>query len=114
MEDAEYGEIQEAADAQRLTVSAWVRQVLRSARSGSRALPPTNPGADVPVPDPTLLHRIMARHGLATPDEALDFALQRAAEAALSRPDLLDLRGAGWSGDLDRMRGGGPAETSGP
>ncbi len=63
MDDAEYDEIQAFADARRLTVSAWVRQVLRDARSAERAAdgparglavrgPGDAPGAERPPAEP--------------------------------------------------------------
>lgn len=114
MDDAEYDEIQEAADSARLTVSAWVRQRLRDARSGHPAASPSTPTRDEALhPDPELVRAVMDRHGLATPTEALDFALRRAANPPLSRSELLALRGGGWSGDLKTLRGpsrAGPPE----
>lgn len=120
MDDAEYDEIQEAADARRLTVSAWVRQTLRAARGavdhsthearrddGRTGLTvdqsALGPAGEV-VPDSALVRQVMQRHGLATPTDAIDFALRRAAEPALSRSDMLSLRGTGWSGDLGALR----------
>jgi Arc/MetJ family transcription regulator len=114
MGDAEYDEIQEAADAARLTVSAWVRQQLRDARAG-RATPGSASTGDVALhPDPDLVRAVMDRHGLASPTEALDFALRRAADPPLSRSELLALRGAGWSGNLKALRGPGRAGPSEP
>jgi Arc/MetJ family transcription regulator len=118
MDDAEYNEIQEAADARRLTVSAWVRQTLRTARvsdhegtddHGRGDGRPSMAGIQAPLaenvaPDPALIRQVMQRHGLATPTEAIDFALRRTAEPALTRGDMLSLRGTGWSGDLAALR----------
>lgn len=115
MDDAEYDEIHEAADSARLTVSAWVRQKLRDARSGRPASSPSARTRDEALhPDPELVRAVMDRHGLATPTEALDFALRRAASPPLSRSELLALRGAGWSGDLKALRGPGRAGPSEP
>ena len=113
MDDEEYDEIQEAADAGRLTVSAWVRQTLRVARvapsdTGTGGLDPApfNRRRDTAAePDDELVQAVMARYGLATPSEAVAFALRRAAEPPLSSSDLLELRGAGWDGRLDALRG---------
>jgi Arc/MetJ family transcription regulator len=128
MDDAEYDEIQEAADARRLTMSAWVRQTLRTARAHDDASPPEGrgsgaaPGASASheahdphrsaTPNPDLVRQVMQRHGLATPAEALDFALRRAAEFPLFRSDMLSLRGTGWSGDLAKLRAN-PGATTG-
>lgn len=111
MDDAEYDEIQEAADARRLTVSAWVRQTLREARTPDAS--PVDGAGQPSTPNPDLVRRVMQRHGLATPAEALDFALRRAAEPPLSRSDMLSLRGMGWSGDLAALRAN-PRAVTGP
>jgi len=131
MEDAEYGEIQEAAEAARLTVSAWVRQVLRAARAQSSnrdaegGVPPadaprggTGPAERLAVgaePDPAslvaspaaagLVRAVMERHGFTEPERAVIFALRRAAEPEHAAPRLLELRGSGWPGSLDDLRG---------
>ncbi len=111
MDDAEYDEIQEAASARRLTVSAWVRQTLRKARApGSEAAEPRERpvpgGADLTTEaDMSLVRAVMARHGFRTPTEAVSYALRRAAEPPLTRKALLSLRGSGWRGDLDALRG---------
>ncbi len=115
MDDAEYDEIQEAADSARLTVSAWVRQRLREARAGRPSSHSSTPIREEAIhPDPQLVRAVMDRHGLATPTEALDFALRRAANPPLSSSELLALRGAGWSGDLKTLRGPGRAGPSEP
>ncbi len=111
MDDAEYDEIQEAATARRLTVSAWVRQTLRAARASTETgmeaaeapVPPA--GGESVEPDLDLVRAVMARHGLRTPSEAVSYALRRAAEPPLTRKALLELRGSGWSGRLDTLRG---------
>jgi len=87
MDTAEYGEIQQAAEARRLTVSQWVRQALRAARTEA---------GTAASPSPDLVRAVMERHALSSPAEAIDFALRRAAQAPLTRADLLDLRGSGW------------------
>jgi Arc/MetJ family transcription regulator len=116
MDDEEYREIQAAAEAARLTVSAWVRQMLRKARSGGEG--PRSPGTrDLPdparaVPPPVvdaahpLAREVMERFGLSSPAEALEFALRQATAAPPSRSDLLGLRGTGWSGDPTALRTG--------
>lgn len=114
MDDAEYDEIQEAADSARLTVSAWVRQQLRDARAGVPSSSSSPTRDETLHPDPDLVRAVMDRHGLATPTDALDFALRRAARPPLSSSELLALRGAGWSGDLKTLRGPGRAGPSEP
>lgn len=55
------------------------------------------------VIDETLLRRAMKLYGLPTKRAAIDFAL-RALVGDRPRRDMLDLKGAGWDGDLVRMR----------
>ena len=117
MDDAEYQEIQDAAAAERLTASAWVRAVLREAREGSGdasapSEPPSTPADPSADADPSVLTRddralieaVMRRHGFASARDAILYALRRAAEPPLLRQQMLELRGMGWPGDLDRMR----------
>ncbi len=60
---------------------------------------------------------VMRRHGLATAEEAVDFALRAAAREAedeaaagkreaeaMTLEEALAMRGYGWHGDLDEMR----------
>ena len=132
MDDAEYQEIQAAAADRRLTASAWVRQVLRRARdqgregedapgpvAALRAAPPmmsAEPAATRPPPvvgeavselayrDLALVREVMRRHGLPSIQDAIRYALRRAAEPPMVREEMLELRGTGWAGDLDAMR----------
>lgn len=55
------------------------------------------------VIDDALLRRVMRLYGLRTKRTAIDFAL-RALVGDRSRRDVLDLEGAGWDGNLVRMR----------
>ena len=55
------------------------------------------------VVDDALVERVMRQYGLRTKREAIDFAL-RAVAGDANRRDMLDLRGAGWEGDLEEMR----------
>lgn len=55
------------------------------------------------VVDDALVERVMRLYGLRTKREAIDFAL-RAVAGDANRRDMLDLRGAGWEGDLEEMR----------
>ncbi|GAA1856847.1 hypothetical protein GCM10009796_18610 [Microbacterium koreense] len=43
----------------------------------------------------------------ATKKDAVDFALRRLVGVPLTKETLLDLRGTGWAGDLDEIRGAG-------
>lgn len=124
MDDAEYHEIQEAAASRRLTASAWVRQVLRAARehaarehgagasgtSGTLAADraaPTTASAAVPgleYDDRALVEAVMLRHGFSSAQDAIRYALRRAAEPPMLREEMLELRGTGWAGDLEGMR----------
>lgn len=55
------------------------------------------------VLDDALVERVMRLYGLRTKREAIDFAL-RAVAGTRKRREILDLRGAGWAGDLRKMR----------
>ncbi len=50
--------------------------------------------------------RVMARYGLASKRAAVNFALDLAAEEPMSLEEARAMRGTGWDGDLDAMRGG--------
>ena len=47
---------------------------------------------------------IMRRYGLATKQEAVNFALRNIALEPLTLDEARQLRGSGWDGDLDEMR----------
>jgi Arc/MetJ family transcription regulator len=48
---------------------------------------------------------VMRRFGLSTKREAVNFALRTIAIEALTVDQARSLRGSGWDGDLDEMRG---------
>ena len=48
---------------------------------------------------------VMRRYRLATKREAVNFALRSLASEPLSLEEARRMRGAGWEGDLDEMRG---------
>jgi Arc/MetJ family transcription regulator len=56
------------------------------------------------VVDDELVDRVKKLYGLRTTREAIDFALRLAAGRE-DRRKMLELRGTGWGGDLDEMRG---------
>ncbi|MFM7247444.1 MAG: type II toxin-antitoxin system VapB family antitoxin [Actinomycetota bacterium] len=47
---------------------------------------------------------VMRRFGLASKDEAVNFALRSLVVEPLTVPEALALEGSGWIGDLDQMR----------
>ena len=55
--------------------------------------------------DETLIRRVMRRYHLATKREAVHFALSRVAGDPMSREEALAMRGTGWEGDLEALRG---------
>jgi Arc/MetJ family transcription regulator len=57
--------------------------------------------------DDELIARAMRIYGLRTKKEAVDLALRRLVGGVSTNPHrgMLELRGIGWEGDLDRMRG---------
>ena len=48
---------------------------------------------------------IMKRYRLATKQEAVNFALRSLASEPFSLKEARGMRGSGWDGDLDEMRG---------
>ena len=50
---------------------------------------------------------VMRRYHLATKREAVNFALRSLAVEPFSDQEAQQMRGAGWDGDLDEMRGRG-------
>ena len=50
---------------------------------------------------------VMKRYCLATKREAVNFALRSLASEPFSIEEARRMRGAGWEGDLDEMRGRG-------
>jgi Arc/MetJ family transcription regulator len=56
--------------------------------------------------DDGLVERVMDRYQLPSKRAAVDFALRRLDFEPLSRDQALAMRGTGWDGDLDQLRGG--------
>lgn len=127
MSDEEHEEIRQAADRARMTVSEWVRRVLRDARErpthGPGAVreappaygaPPSGLSGRVHVEmdlKEDLLEAVRQRYRQPTWRAAVEYALRRAAVSPLTRDEALAMRGAGWEGDLDAMRDGDPGAT---
>ena len=55
--------------------------------------------------DDELVAEVMRRYGVTTKKDAVDLALRRLVGEPLTREFLLSLRGMGWEGNLDEMRG---------
>ena len=49
---------------------------------------------------------IMRRYGLATKRAAVNFALRNIAVEPINLDEARQLRGSGWDGELEEMRGG--------
>lgn len=64
--------------------------------------------------DDDALAAVMERFGFATKREAVSYALRALCVEPLSRQEILEMRGIGWEGDLDAMRGRAPAATTEP
>jgi Arc/MetJ family transcription regulator len=62
--------------------------------------------------DEKLVSRVMRRYGLRTKRAAIDLALRRLDLEPMSRDEALAMRGTGWEGDLDEMRGGYPRSSA--
>lgn len=54
--------------------------------------------------DDDLIRRVMQRYRFHTKREAVHQALQRLAGDPMTTAEALDMRGAGWEEDLDKMR----------
>jgi len=55
--------------------------------------------------DDALVARVMRRYGLPTKRAAVDLALRRLDIEPLTREEALAMRGSGWEGDLQELRG---------
>ncbi len=62
--------------------------------------------------DEALVQRVMRRYGLRTKRSAIDLALRRLDIEPMSRDEALAMRGSGWEGDLEELRGGYPRAGS--
>lgn len=56
--------------------------------------------------DEKLVDRVMRRYGLTTKRAAVDLALRRLDLEPMSRDEAIEMRGTGWEGDLEELRGG--------
>ena len=56
--------------------------------------------------DDAVIERVMRRYGLRTKRAAIDLALRRLDIEPMSREEALAMRGRGWEGDLEELRGG--------
>jgi Arc/MetJ family transcription regulator len=57
------------------------------------------------VVDDELIERVMKLYHLRTKREAIDFALRQVARRAERDQKILELRGSGWGGDFEAIRG---------
>jgi Arc/MetJ family transcription regulator len=62
--------------------------------------------------DEQLVQRVMRRYGLRTKRSAIDLALRRLDVEPMSGEEALAMRGSGWEGDLEELRGGYPRPAS--
>lgn len=58
--------------------------------------------------DEELARRVMRRYGLRTKRAAIDLALRRLDLEPMTREEALLMRGTGWEGNLEELRGGLP------
>ncbi len=125
MTEKELDEIRAAAKRRLMTVSAWVRLVLREERERAlrgrsaavreRARPygeaPAGPTRRVRVEvdvKEELLEAVRERYHLPSRRAAIEFALRRAAVRPMSKEEALGMEGVGWDGDLEAMRSDDP------
>ena len=128
MSEEELAEIRAAAERRLMTVSAWVRLVLREERG--RAVRgqattvrergrPYGDGSTGPTPrvrievkvKEELLEAVRERYHLTSRRAAVELALRKAAVRPLSKEEALGMEGVGWDGDLDAMRSGDPGAS---
>ncbi len=125
LSEAEFEEIRDAAKRNRVTVSAWVRRVLRQARErelrgGAAAVREARPdyrapesvhhpfvNLEVRLPE-TDLEAVRKRYGLRDWSAAVKEAVCRQAVVPMTKEEALAMQGFGWDGDLDEMRDGSP------
>ena len=62
--------------------------------------------------DDELVLRVMRRYGVSTKRAAIDLALRRLDVEPMSRDEALAMRGSGWEGDLEELRGGFPRHAA--
>ena len=124
MSQKELDEIRAAAERHLVTVSEWVRLVLREERERAVRGRSTavlrergGPYGDAPA-GPTrrvrievdvkeeLLEAVRERYHLTSRRAAVEFALRRAAVRPMSKEEALAMEGVGWDGDLGAMRSG--------
>ncbi len=55
--------------------------------------------------DEEAVRRVMERYGFKTMKEAVNYALNRLVPRKATREEFLAMRGSGWDGDLEEMRG---------
>ena len=121
----ELGEIRAAAERQHMTVSEWVRLVLREEREravrgrsmavrergGSYGDAPSGRTGRIRVEvdvKEDLLEAVRERYHLTSRRAAVEYALRRAAVRPMSKEEALAMEGVGWDGDLGAMRSGDP------
>ena len=127
MSEKELDEIRTAAERHRMTVSAWVRLVLREERERAvrgrstavreRGTPygdaPTGPTRRVRIEvdvKEELLEAVRERYHLTSRRAVVEFALRRAAVRPMSKEEALGMEGVGWDGDLGAIRSGDPGD----
>ena len=131
MSDEDFEEIRDAAKRNSVTVSAWVRRVLREAagrerRGGTAAVREVRPDYSIIKTDliryATIEVRLMEhdleavrqRYKLRDWSAAVKEAVCRQAIAPMTKEEALAMQGVGWDGDLDEMRDGSPIEMIDP
>ncbi|KRE43473.1 antitoxin [Knoellia sp. Soil729] len=63
--------------------------------------------------DDELIAEVIRKYDLASKREAVDLALRKAAGSPITPELVWSLKGVGWEGDLDELRGAEPSSTTG-
>jgi Arc/MetJ family transcription regulator len=63
--------------------------------------------------DDDLVGRVVRRHGSRTEEDAVDSAPRQVAAAPMTSREMQAVRGSGWDGDLDAVRGSEAEECAG-
>jgi len=131
MSDADLEEVRDAANRNKVTVSAWVRRTLRAAaglerRGGTAAVREARPDYSGIKPEflryvtvevrllEDNLEAVRQRYNLRDWSAAVKEAVWRQSIIPMTKEEALAMQGVGWEGDLDELRNDRPIEMIDP